>query len=242
MLMSFDTSTTSRSGCCSRSALTTPRIWLSALPCGRPAGRRDVDQVGLEEQLAAGLAVAGAVEGDALAPARGVARRHVGGERVEVAAHLAGVARHLGHAALVPVELLERDHRQVDVVLLEAEQRRRVVHQHVGVEHEQRRAGRCPGPPSSPRSGRSAWWPARGRRRRLGDGAGRARGGGGAAGSARLRSAARAAAGATGSAAGRPRRAPLRGAAAPWRFELFAAEQVGALGGRLGQGHGGLEV
>jgi hypothetical protein len=37
----------------------------------------------------------------------------------------------------VAVELLERDHRQVDVVLFEAEQRGRVVHQHVGVEHEQ---------------------------------------------------------------------------------------------------------
>jgi hypothetical protein len=38
MLMSLDTSTTSRPGCCSRSARTTPRIWLSALPCGRPSG------------------------------------------------------------------------------------------------------------------------------------------------------------------------------------------------------------
>jgi hypothetical protein len=74
-----------------------------------------------------------------LPSARRVARRHVGGERVEVAAHLARVARDLGHAALVAVELLERDHRQVDVVLVEAEQRRRVVHQHVGVEHEERR-------------------------------------------------------------------------------------------------------
>ena len=35
------------------------------------------------------------------------------------------------------VELFEGADRQVDVVLLEAEQARRVVHQHVRVEHEQ---------------------------------------------------------------------------------------------------------
>ena len=40
MLMSLDTSTTSRGACLlSRRAWTTPRIWLSALPCGRLAGR-----------------------------------------------------------------------------------------------------------------------------------------------------------------------------------------------------------
>ena len=39
MLMSFDTSTTSRCGYFSCSARTTPRIWLSALPMGRSEGR-----------------------------------------------------------------------------------------------------------------------------------------------------------------------------------------------------------
>ena len=56
---------------------------------------------------------------------------------VEEAAHLAHVARGLRQALLVGVELLEHHHRQVHVVLLEAEDRRRVVHQHVRVEHEQ---------------------------------------------------------------------------------------------------------
>jgi hypothetical protein len=65
------------------------------------------------------------------------ARAHRRSERVELAACLARVARHFGHAPLVAVELLQRDHRQVDVVLLEAKQRHRVVHEHVGVEHEQ---------------------------------------------------------------------------------------------------------
>ena len=106
----------------------------------RQADRQvDVDQIGLEVQLAAGFAVTGLVEGQTVAQAGRIAARHVGGERVEVAADLARIARDLGHPALVAVELLERDHRQVDVVLVEAEQRRRVVHQHVGVEHEQRR-------------------------------------------------------------------------------------------------------
>ena len=39
MLMSLDTSTTSRAGYFLRSASTTPRIWLSALPWGRLVGR-----------------------------------------------------------------------------------------------------------------------------------------------------------------------------------------------------------
>ena len=38
---------------------------------------------------------------------------------------------------LVRVELLEHDHRKIDVVFLESEDRRWIVHQHVGVEHEQ---------------------------------------------------------------------------------------------------------
>jgi hypothetical protein len=38
MLMSFDTSTTSRVVNMSFSARTTPRIWLSALPTGRLGG------------------------------------------------------------------------------------------------------------------------------------------------------------------------------------------------------------
>ena len=56
---------------------------------------------------------------------------------VEEAARLACVARDFRHAFLIGVEFLERRHRNVDVVFLEAEQARRVVHQHVGVEHEQ---------------------------------------------------------------------------------------------------------
>ena len=60
---------------------------------------------------------------------------------VEEAAHLTRVARDFGHAFLVGVQLLEGRHRQEDVVLLEAEQAGRIVHQHVGVEHEQLGAG-----------------------------------------------------------------------------------------------------
>lgn len=40
----------------------------------------------------------------------------------EVAARLAGVASDLGHAFLVVVQLFQRDHGQVDVVFLKAEQ------------------------------------------------------------------------------------------------------------------------
>ena len=68
------------------------------------------------------------------------ARRHLADvchERIERTAHLTRIARHFGHALLVVVEFLERHHRQIDVVFLEAEERTRVVHQHVGIEHEQ---------------------------------------------------------------------------------------------------------
>ena len=62
-------------------------------------------------------------------------------ELVEEARGLPRIARDFGDAFLVVVELLEREDRQVDVVFLEPEQARRVVHQHVGVEHEQLRRG-----------------------------------------------------------------------------------------------------
>jgi hypothetical protein len=55
---------------------------------------------------------------------------------VEEAADLAHVARGLRQALLVGVEFLEHDHRQVDIVFFEAEDRGRVVHQHIRVEHE----------------------------------------------------------------------------------------------------------
>ena len=52
-------------------------------------------------------------------------------------AGLARVAGHFGDAFLVGVEFLDHHHGQKDVVLFEAENRRRIVHQHVGVQDEQ---------------------------------------------------------------------------------------------------------
>jgi hypothetical protein len=107
----------------------------------RQTGRQlEIQQHGLEEQLAAGLAVAGLgqVDADARVQRTVLVGETAGtGQRVEVAADLAHVARHLAHAFLVAVQFLQRDHRQEDVVFLEAEQAHRVVHQHVGVEHEE---------------------------------------------------------------------------------------------------------
>ena len=56
---------------------------------------------------------------------------------VERAAHRTGVSRDVGEALLVVVELLERRHRKEDVVLGEAEERERVVHEDVRVENEE---------------------------------------------------------------------------------------------------------
>ena len=58
---------------------------------------------------------------------------------VERAAHRTGVPRDVGQALLVVVELFERRHRKEDVVLGKAEERERVVHEHVGVEHKEPR-------------------------------------------------------------------------------------------------------
>jgi hypothetical protein len=106
----------------------------------QPGGQLHVQQRGLEEQLAAGFAVPGAGQFDAglgVELAAFAALRGDGSQRIQLAADLAHAARHLAHALLVAVELLERDHRQEHVVFLEAEQAHRVVHQHVGVQHEE---------------------------------------------------------------------------------------------------------
>ena len=54
---------------------------------------------------------------------------------VEESADLARVAAGLRRALLGVVQLLDDLHRQVDVVLLELEQRGGIVHQHVGIQH-----------------------------------------------------------------------------------------------------------
>ena len=148
--MSLDTSTTSRPGCCSRKGLHHPQDLVVGLALWQSGRQRDIDQVGLEEQLSAGLPMAGAAERQAVGHARGTSAGHAGGQCVEIAAHLPRVPGDLGHAPLVAVEFFQRDHWKVDVVFLEAKQRRRVVHQHVGVQHEQggrpgatRLAGSC---------------------------------------------------------------------------------------------------
>ena len=139
MLMSFDTSTTSRPRLLLAQAPDDAEDLVVGLAVRQAGGQRGVDQrrsgrTGGRRPRAARCSLSGM-------PSRCRRRRASARSRPArrgSAADLARVARDLGHALLVVVELLERDHRQVDVVLLEAEQARRVVHQHVGVEHEQR--------------------------------------------------------------------------------------------------------
>ena len=101
---------------------------------GRQRGRQRLrHRMRLEVEAAAGILVAECRERDAEVDVVVAGRAD---QRVERATHLARVACDFGHALLVIVEFLERHHRQIDVVFLEAEQRGRVVHQHVGVEHE----------------------------------------------------------------------------------------------------------
>ena len=56
-------------------------------------------------------------------------------DAVKRTADLTSVAGHVGHTALMVIELFERHHRQIDIVFLEAEDTRRIVQQHVGIKH-----------------------------------------------------------------------------------------------------------
>ena len=100
---------------------------------GERLGKRAVQRLGLQEQLARGGIRRVALERDARVDLAGDAAD----DFVEVAARLARVARDFRQAFLVAVEFLQRHDRQEHVVLLEAEQAGGIVHQHVGVEHEQ---------------------------------------------------------------------------------------------------------
>ena len=60
-----------------------------------------------------------------------------GHDFIEEAAGLTGIAGHIGHALLVAVELFKRSDRQEHIVFLEPEQAARIVHQHIGVDHEE---------------------------------------------------------------------------------------------------------
>ncbi len=90
------------------------------------------DDFGLQKQPSRGGAAGLDRERNALGDAVG----HGGDEFVEKPRGLPRVARDLGDAFLVVVEFLEGEDRQVDVVLLEPEQARGVVHQHIGIENE----------------------------------------------------------------------------------------------------------
>ena len=102
----------------------------------RRQGRRDI--LRLQEQAARRRAIGFDVQRNTLRDAfAGLALR--GDEVIQPPAHLPRVARDLRHALLVVVEFLEREDRQIDVVLLEPEQARGIVHQDIGIENEELR-------------------------------------------------------------------------------------------------------
>jgi len=101
---------------------------------GRQRNRQDaVDGFGLEKQVAGGQFARRAAQVYAFG--------HVvlcpGDDLVEQTAGLACVAGNFRHAFLVGVEFLQRHHRHVDVVLLEAKQAQGVMHQHIGIQHKE---------------------------------------------------------------------------------------------------------
>ena len=113
---------------------------------GQAVRQHGFQQLGLKEQAAARRALA-------------VIDRHRGRQRqaaidlllggalhqlVEKAADLAHVARRLRQTFLARVEFLEHGHRNVDVVLFEAKDGGRIVHQDIRVEHEDAALAACP--------------------------------------------------------------------------------------------------
>jgi len=98
---------------------------------GDRLGDLDIHGVRLQEERAAGFLAALGLQQETLLDVAAL-----GDDLVQEAARLARVPRDLAHALLVVVELLERHHRQEHVVLLESEEARRIVHEHVRVQHE----------------------------------------------------------------------------------------------------------
>jgi len=92
---------------------------------------------GLEPQQAHALLAA------QLQPVRALQRDAIGQvvqarglhQLIEEAADLARIAARLGGALLAVVQLFDHLHRQVDIMLLELEQRGRIVHEHVGIQY-----------------------------------------------------------------------------------------------------------
>ncbi len=138
-LMSFDTSVTRAFGCsrCSATVLREDRVvGAVAGQRVRQAGRRVCRVWKNSRPRRRLLAAVHGLRGRQLEAAVDLLLGRARHQLVEEAADLADVARRLGHALLAGVEFLEHGHRDEDVVLLEPEDRGRVVHQHVGVEHE----------------------------------------------------------------------------------------------------------
>ena len=105
---------------------------------GQAVGQRGIEKLGLKEQPPGrrAFAVIDLHAGGQREPAVDLLLGGVAHQLVEKAADLTDVAGRLRHAFLAGVELLEHGHRDVDVVLFETEYRRGVVHQDIGVEHE----------------------------------------------------------------------------------------------------------
>lgn len=61
----------------------------------------------------------------------------VGNELIQRSGDLTDVSGHIGHAALVIVQFFQRDHRQEDIMFLEAEKGSRIMHQDIGIQYKQ---------------------------------------------------------------------------------------------------------
>ena len=136
---------------------------------GQAVGKHGLHQLSLKKQAAArrALAVIDRHRGRQGETSIDLLLTRAFHQLVEKAADLANVARRFGEAFFSRVEFLEDGHWNVDVVLFEAEDRGRVVHQHIRVQHEDaplllaRTAFRDRGPRGPHVAGHSAFTAAR---------------------------------------------------------------------------------
>ncbi|NCX87986.1 MAG: hypothetical protein EBX02_02565, partial [Betaproteobacteria bacterium] len=92
----------------------------------------EIERTGLDQQFSARFAIAQSVEQHAICRI-GAGSQH---QLVKAAADLSRMPGYLRHALFVGIELLKRDHRQVNIMLVKAKKARRIVQEHIGVEYK----------------------------------------------------------------------------------------------------------
>ena len=110
-----------------------PQNLVVGLALRQAGGQRVVQCLSLEKQLSFGLAMASGVKLQANPDVGAIGASQC----VKTAAGLTRVACNLCHAFFVSVQFFQNNHGQEDVMLFKTKQAHGIVHQDIGVQHEQ---------------------------------------------------------------------------------------------------------